>query len=120
MSCNLLCATAHSSHVQSYFTLPDYEHVNYGLASTISAGLLTRLTQIRTYSACKSEQFHDVLKLLLQDCIVYVGGRLSIPPFEPELMHSGDVMSAAVEILWWKPPPVRGAPSGQYLAKPRV
>ncbi|KAL3161670.1 hypothetical protein ABBQ38_008771 [Trebouxia sp. C0009 RCD-2024] len=48
----------------------------------------------------------------LQDCMVVVGGRLGIPGEEP-IPVTCDLMSRAVEILWWKPPPQHQQPTGK-------
>ena len=44
--------------------------------------------------------------------MVVVGGRLGIPSEEPVHL-SCDLMSKAVEILWWKPPPQQQQPTGK-------
>ena len=44
--------------------------------------------------------------------MVVVGGRLGIPGEEP-IPVSCDLMSRAVEILWWKPPPQHQQPTGK-------
>ncbi|DBB04815.1 TPA: hypothetical protein ACH3X3_010105 [Trebouxia sp. C0006] len=48
----------------------------------------------------------------LQDCMVVVGGRVSIPGEEP-IPVTCDQMSKSVEILWWKPPPQQQQPTGK-------
>ena len=47
-----------------------------------------------------------------QDCMVVVGGRVSIPGEEP-IPVTCDQMSKSVEILWWKPPPQQQQPTGK-------
>ena len=49
---------------------------------------------------------------LFQDCMVVVGGRLSIPANEP-IPVTCDLMTKAVEILWWKPPPQQQQATGK-------
>ena len=44
--------------------------------------------------------------------MVVVGGRLGIPGEEP-IPVTCDLMSRAVEILWWKPPPQQQQPTGK-------
>lgn len=44
--------------------------------------------------------------------MVVVGGRLSIPANEP-IPVTCDLMTKAVEILWWKPPPQQQQATGK-------
>lgn len=48
----------------------------------------------------------------MQDCMVVVGGRLNIPANEP-IPVTCDLMTKAVEILWWKPPPQQQQATGK-------
>ena len=50
--------------------------------------------------------------MCLKDCMVVVGGRIGIPAEEP-IPVTRDLMSKAVEILWWKPPPQQEKPTGK-------